>query len=100
MTVVERPILFSAPGRAERNEMSDTPYTDKHVYKVTERDIGFDVLAPTIARDLERRLAAHVVYAERIREIATDALNYMTDGATKMRFLRRIADAAAKQNEI
>lgn len=35
-----------------------TPMTDKHVYKAAAADVGFDVVAPTVARGLERRLAA------------------------------------------
>lgn len=34
-----------------------TPVTDKCVYKTSERDVGFDVVAPTVARGLERQIA-------------------------------------------
>ena len=38
--------------------MSLTPRTDREVYKASERDIGFEVINPSLTRILERRVAA------------------------------------------
>ena len=38
--------------------MSDTPRVDREVYTATERDVGFEVVNPALARQLERELAA------------------------------------------
>ena len=37
--------------------MSDTPRTDREVYKTSKNDVGFDVVNPALCRQLERELA-------------------------------------------
>ena len=42
--------------RKIRHRGSDTPRTDREEYTITERDIGFKAVSPSLARILEREI--------------------------------------------
>lgn len=75
-----------------------TPITDKHIYKTTEKDVGYEVLAPTIARGLERRIAAlKDVMARMDRALQRDPFEGDDGFANRRRFAHELYLTATKE---